>query len=411
MAYTVYPEPVAATPESMPIGASRKIQNGALKNLSHTEVNLPYSDSGAFVIGDVAVDYQNGNGNVSVMCSSATSTFIPNQSGGMQLSLSERSANPLASATTRTMPQNRMWSSVAYGLGRFVAVALGDSTYTPNTTSTAYSYDGVTWSQVATPVSAKWISVAFGGTRFVTVAQDSNASMYSTDGANWIAGGNLPASTTWTAVSYGNGRFVAVSNSGYIAYSTDGSSWTQAGASIASAMCVGYGGDVWVIGIYNSSNCAYSTDNGVTWTTTSVGNTRNYMAVAYGNGRFVLAGHDGFAYSSNGITGWTNGGSGGFDYATDMVFANGQFVAINGQSKNTYTVSNDGLNWTAKTHTGGNAYWSGIAYGPSDGTFVTVPGYVFNYGSGSYATCASAAIQSPIQSKPFGVYAGPTTTY
>lgn len=46
--------------------------------------------------------------------------------------------------------------------------------FASSTTAAAYSTDGVNWIQTTLPANADWRSVAYGGGKFVAVAQSSN---------------------------------------------------------------------------------------------------------------------------------------------------------------------------------------------------------------------------------------------
>ena len=94
------------------------------------------------------------------------------------------------------------WKAIAYGNGRFVAVI-------ENTDISAYSVDGINWTQTTLPVSSAWSSITYGSGRFVMV-ETNITSIYSFDGINWISSA-IP-SGTGKCVSYGAGKFVAVSN-------------------------------------------------------------------------------------------------------------------------------------------------------------------------------------------------------
>jgi len=100
----------------------------------------------------------------------------------------------------------------------------------------------------------------------------------------------LPASVNWYSVAYGNGVFVAVAaGSTDAAYSTNGGqTWTLATlpASV-NWYSVAYGNGVFVAVSYGSTDAAYSTNGGQTWTLATLPANVNWQSVAYGNGVFV----------------------------------------------------------------------------------------------------------------------------
>jgi len=110
-----------------------------------------------------------------------------------------------------TLPSSDVWSSVAYGNGRFVAVA-GDPSTT--TTKAAYSINGTTWTAATMPgAAARWVSVTYGGGAFTAFAYNSNRTSYSVDGVTWVEGPSLSSSTTWNTSAYGNDRNIVLSTS------------------------------------------------------------------------------------------------------------------------------------------------------------------------------------------------------
>jgi hypothetical protein len=98
------------------------------------------------------------------------------------------------------------------------------------TTAAAYSTNGTSWAAATLP-SANWTSVAYGNGRFVAVAQGGATAAWSFDGITWTAS-TLPGSGSWFEIRYGQGTFVAMqgygaSTANVIATSTDGVTWTS----------------------------------------------------------------------------------------------------------------------------------------------------------------------------------------
>ena len=112
------------------------------------------------------------------------------------------------------------WSSLTYGLGKFVAVANGSR-------NVATSTDGITWTVTtnALPTSTTWSQVVFGNNKFVAVSSTSAKPAYSLDGITWY---ESPYTITATSLSYGQGVFVALNDISAIAYtSEDAILWIQ----------------------------------------------------------------------------------------------------------------------------------------------------------------------------------------
>jgi len=126
------------------------------------------------------------------------------------------------------------FNSLTYGNGIYVAVGYTGTTSNASAIITS-SPDGVTWTGRTAPSGATqaFTSVAFGWTgpgssatttgMFVAIATNSTSTAYSTNGLTWTTGGALPSVANWSSVTYGNGRFVAVAaGSNIVAYSNNG---------------------------------------------------------------------------------------------------------------------------------------------------------------------------------------------
>lgn len=74
--------------------------------------------------------------------------------------------------------------TIAYGSGMFVSI--GDRSVS-NETRMSYSRDGITWHTANLPTPAIWTGVAYGGGRFVAIAANTNMLAYSTDGIHWTS--------------------------------------------------------------------------------------------------------------------------------------------------------------------------------------------------------------------------------
>ena len=133
---------------------------------------------------------------------------------------------------------------------------------------------------------------------FVAVAYNSSTAAYSTDGINWSSTTISTKYKKFRCVCYGNGMFVAVgdyssSNNavGDCMYSTDGINWTDITMpSSVSRWCVCYGDGMFVSISYDSATAVYSTD-GINWTTISVPSTTHWRSICYGDGMFVAVGY------------------------------------------------------------------------------------------------------------------------
>ena len=125
-----------------------------------------------------------------------------------------------------TLPSSSNWSDVVGGIigtsNYLVAIATGG-------TAAAFSVDnGATWTSATLPTSSNWTSVAFGNGRFVAIATGSTAAAVSVNGTTWTAA-ILPTSANWNNVTFGDDVFVAVADSGTAAatsFNGTTGSWT-----------------------------------------------------------------------------------------------------------------------------------------------------------------------------------------
>ena len=116
----------------------------------------------------------------------------------------------------------------------------------------------------------------------------------------------MPSSSNWFSTTYGNGKFVtiAVSGTDRVAYSEDGITWTETTLpSSANWYSVTYGNGKFVAVAKNSTTAAYSED-GITWTATNLPSSAYWYSVTYGNGKFVAVAQSSTtaAFSYDGIT-------------------------------------------------------------------------------------------------------------
>lgn len=169
------------------------------------------------------------------------------------------------------------------------------------------------------------------------------------------------------SVAYGHERFVAVGgylNEPYIALSTNGSLWTQqpfAGVSGFIAVCFGDGKFVALSG---AGHVAVST-NGTFWESSLLpDNVALAMtAITHGGGRFVAVGsrqvsanpydYRAVIYSSTNGVDWTNWMSTAVSRANGVAYGNGKFVVVGG-GYNTHWehnihLSTNGVDWTPQS--------------------------------------------------------------
>ena len=200
-----------------------------------------------------------------------------------------------------------------------------------------YSSDGINWTAATVSGVSNSGNYLLKYVNNIFIASQVNGNLVSsTDGKNWsqlislkdINGTGTGFSFAIRDIAYGNGVYVAVGDGESIGVSSDLANWTfypglvspnSAGTSVA------YGNNTWVVvGRKESTtnhNLAYSTDDGNTWTSTSLTllNSYEYEGLIYYNDKFVLFGYNVYnciAFSTDGIN-WTqtsNNGLSNDDY-------------------------------------------------------------------------------------------------
>lgn len=221
------------------------------------------------------------------------------------------------------------WTSVAFGNGRFVAVAFDASVIT-STDGLAWSTSGIT----GNPGGIGWERITFGGGKFVAVGQqgmDSQRVMSSSNGLNWTAG-TAAGDAVWHGVTYGDGHYVAVATSGspQVMTSTDAVTWQAVDAAPSRPWWnITYGNGRFVAitpDAGSDSLRAMTSTNGIDWQLQTFDNT-GVLALAYGNGLFVASGSNGVSTSPDGAT-WTNRSAAASNTWMSSTYQSGIFVTV-----------------------------------------------------------------------------------
>ncbi len=313
--------------------------------------------------------------------------------------------------------------AITYGGGRFVIVEGNFSN------SVAYSANGIAWTVTTLPsnddsTESNWVDVAYGNGRFVAIADSSAMAAYSVNGATWYKS-NLPAISEWSSIGYGQGLFYVTSLGDTAASSPDGVNWTLRDGSYLSVdvtntsqnaipasttartlPSASYWQDVlWdgskfvAIGYDSGSSLgSYATStNGTTWTGGTIaqsGTNWEYTALAYnGTNQYValIGGNGGtndLATSTNGTT-WSTVANAlpANSYWKQVIWDGSKYVALRADSANVATSSN-GTTWAGSAVSGGSSDATGIAYGSIGGTgyYVIVSGGSSTSQVASYST-------------------------
>lgn len=233
---------------------------------------------------------------------------------------------------TEGVPQNN-FNSVTWGGApgqeKFVAVSTTNEAGAPRA---IYSADGITWHSDVTGVPANklWASVAYGDGVFVALAYagESGApafrAMKSEDGINWTVPSGSPSARSWRSLTYGAGMFVGVANnlaaSSRATYSADGGeTWQEGSIDLQGSWAsVTYGGPSGnekfvAVGAHSdiNQNRVMTSIDGINWTVDTTVTTGAWTSIAWGgsgvNSRFVAVGNGvepRVMTSPNGIASW-----------------------------------------------------------------------------------------------------------
>lgn len=259
--------------------------------------------------------------------------------------------------STGTMPTNDYWKASAFGNGTFVAIA-------ENSVNAASSTDGVTWSIRTMPNAVAWKTPAYGNGIFLAVGSGTTIAATSTNGISW-ARVTLPTNISWEYVAYGNGVFIVTSQvSSTVVVTTDGTSWlSRSLPASANWMRATYGNGVFVSVVQNSTTAASSTD-GITWAIRTMPTLSWWTGLAYGNGTFVATSTNistNAASSTDGIT-WAIRTMPVATNWVNLQYGNGTFVAT-GNTATAAATSTDGITWTLRTTSPSGQSWATFSTG------------------------------------------------
>ena len=176
------------------------------------------------------------------------------------------------------------WTAVAYGNGRFVAVARGSGISAWSTNN------GANWNVVNQPGVAPdddWVDIAYGYGTFVAISGSSQYVKHSAFGGennSWVealvdTSGDSTVNN-WTQIQYGNGRFVAVSSDERSAiYSFDGITWYESNLDVKGTL-LEYGNGVFVLLNIEDGICCQCED-GINWKRLNA-DVAEYTALGFG---------------------------------------------------------------------------------------------------------------------------------
>ena len=340
-----------------------------------TGQNVPINDDGLKYQGGYATNYGGNAWDLQILKTGYSGAVTPLQINDITYNWGNTGNDPL-----ETIIGSSVDFTIAGETGDFNEFLVGGNRTWKVVLSEVSSNNDITdFNLYQVGFTLTFYSIAFGNGKFVAV--DTTKSYTSLDGITWTNTASLPFGNAFRDVTFGNGQFVAVgwasvggSQLGFAFTSPDGITWTsRTAASNQRWERVRFGNGLYVaVANYNTAGdtdlVMYSSD-GITWTTSNIVS-RNYTGVAYGNGLWVAVASsiggltDLTSYSYDAIT-WNSVPSNGFS-SSNLIFANGVFT-------NGGAYSYDGINWAFSS--GGFAF-QGLAYG--NGYFVGVRSNINN---------------------------------
>jgi hypothetical protein len=240
---------------------------------------------------------------------------------------------------------------VTYGAGVFVAVGGYGSIVT--------SPDGTTWTVQASGSKADLFAVAFANGIFVAAGSEGTI-LTSPDGATWTHRLG-PSQWMFASVAFGDGLFVAMSRGGDYVTSPDGIVWSQSsnlplyGAELdhmvfARSLFVGAGLDTNNV----TTGAIFTSPDSRAWTERASG-LAAFNAIAFGGEQFVVAGESGIILTSPDGATWTNRrwipgqDPPPAEYLKGVAYGNGRFVIAGGNAAGAEILaSSDGAVWTTE---------------------------------------------------------------
>jgi len=191
------------------------------------------------------------------------------------------------------------------------------------------------------------------GDRYWCISYNTASGTYLSGGVGaGIVSSTFPSSADWRYIGTANAKIFGLagntSSSGIV--STDGgvswSSFSFASSSQWGNAGISYGGGSYVGLAYDGSatvNYAYSS-NGTSWSSSTFPTSDTWVKCFYAASKFVVFGLNGYMWSTNGISGWTDVS---YPTASHKVAynLNGTLVLTSGGYSNTFYTSANGTTW------------------------------------------------------------------
>jgi uncharacterized delta-60 repeat protein len=261
-----------------------------------------------------------------------------------------------SSSFTALSTNNAGTNSVLYTSGKFI---LGGA---PGLLFSSSTGAANSWTLESGFTTTGFNDVVFAGGAYVLVG-NSGMIARSVDGISYsLRSGPTAGVSALRRVAFGKGIYVAVSDNGQVATSSDGLTWvTRAVSTTGGLSAVAYGNGKFVVAAGNTG-AFFTSPDGDTWTAgAGVIAPTNIASMTFGNGLFAAVGNGGaIATSADAVT-WTTRGSGTTSNLAYATYGGGKFVAVGTAS--TVVTSTDGVTWTARAVPSAGFNLTGVAYG------------------------------------------------
>ncbi len=256
--------------------------------------------------------------------------------------------------TTRSSPATGTLSGVTWTGSQFIAVgAAGTVVASP---------DGTNWSSRTSPTSAPLSSVVASPSLIIATISPGSGSttsiLTSPDGVTWTPRADLGA--FWRVI-FAEDRFVAITSNG-LATSPDGVTWTRGNPAPGGFEAIVYAGAGKYVAIGDDGtglgvNAAFTSTDGLNWSTSAMGIRLMDIARAPTDGRLVAVGASNSSQTSIDGISWEYGASATGMPESDPFFdavwspPAGAFIGLVQDAANQYGYrSSDGKTWTKLTY-------------------------------------------------------------
>ena len=283
-------------------------------------------------------------------------------------------SHPGFSSSIGTMSTSIAWNGVVYGETTAAYTSLSGTYSGSGASGALFSITRNGWKYFVTTQDA-----GTGYTRLETITIPGT-SLGGVSPINDVVLTITAVSTTGAIQAYDvegygcGGRFVAVGGASTNAgsYSDDGITWTATTLpSTGNWSAVAHGliddGSTLqkfsrFVAVRTGSNAAAYSEDGITWTATTLPSSASWTSVAFGNGRFVAVNSSGtqVALSFDGEV-WDVTGTGTVGYSS-VTYGAGKFVALATGTTTAAASSTDGITWTARTLPA-SATWVSVTHG------------------------------------------------